>query len=143
VNGRKRAEEAALPPGHPPLSGADGDLPKGHPPLGGGKATQKPEAIQKAVDGKTVAEIHAGKAKLKGKAITVRGRVVKYNGGILGKNWLHIEDGTGNADLVITTGAAAKVGDTVLINGKVSTDRDFGSGYKYDVIVEDAKVTVE
>jgi hypothetical protein len=71
---------------------------------------------------------------------------VKYNGGIMGKNWLHIRDGSGqegNNDLTVTTDAPAKVGDTVLVKGKVSTDRDFGGGYKYPVIVEDAKVTVE
>jgi hypothetical protein len=67
---------------------------------------------------------------------------------ILGKNWLHVEDGSGSAekkdnDLPITTSAPAALGDTVLVTGTVSTNRDFGVGYKYSVIIEDAKVTVE
>jgi len=72
--------------------------------------------------------------------------VVKYNAGILGKNWLHIQDGTGSAgtnDLTITTEATCTVGDTVLVHGKLVADRDFGAGYVYDLIVEDAQVTVE
>ena len=66
--------------------------------------------------------------------------------GIMGKNWLHVKDGTGTSgtdDLVVTTSVTAKVGDKVLVNGKVSSDKDFGSGYRYDVIIEDAEVTIE
>ena len=64
----------------------------------------------------------------------------------MGKNWLHIRDGSGSEggnDLTVTTSTAAKVGDTVLVSGKVGVDRDFGSGYKYAVIIEDAQVVVE
>jgi hypothetical protein len=66
--------------------------------------------------------------------------------GIMGKNWLHVKDGSGTPgsdDLVVTTQIEAKIGDTVLVNGTLVTDKDFGSGYRYDVIVEDAEVTVE
>jgi hypothetical protein len=59
---------------------------------------------------------------------------------------MHIQDGTGDKgsnDLTITTAAAAKVGDTVLIKGVLTTNKDFGLGYQYDVIFEDAQVTVE
>lgn len=127
---------------------AAGELPKGHPPLGGEPAKPRVDVagLKKADGGLTVGEIYAGKSKLKGQEIKVRGKVVKYNAGILGKNWLHIQDGTGDAngnDLTITTSATAKVGDTVLVAGKVGADRDFGGGYKYGLIVEDAKVTVE
>lgn len=102
--------------------------------------------IKRAPGGQTVAEIHAGAAKLSGKSIAVRARVVKYNGGILGKNWLHIRDGSGSEgtnDLTVTTQARVKVGDLVLVSGVLATNRDFGSGYKYPLIVEDATVTVE
>ena len=97
-------------------------------------------------DGKTVGEINTHKAKLSGKRTTVRGKVVKYNASVMGKNWLHIRDGSGGADsndLTITTATEAKVGDTVLVSGKVATNRDFGGGYKYSVIIEDATVVVE
>jgi hypothetical protein len=101
---------------------------------------------QPAKDGKTVAEVYAASTKLGGKVVKVRGKVVKYNANILGKNWLHIQDGTGSAgsnDLLVSTSTKAKRGDTVLIEGKVALNKDFGAGYKYDLLVEDAKVTVE
>jgi ribosomal protein S17 len=102
--------------------------------------------IKKPDGGVTVEEIFAKKGELKGKNITVRGKVTKYNGKILGKNWIHVKDGTGaagNNDLMVTSDAKAKVGDTVLVTGKVAVNRDFGSGYKWPVMIEDAKVTVE
>jgi hypothetical protein len=146
VNGKKNADAAELPAGHPPIAAPKSNLPTGHPPLNGESPTEKTTPIQKAANGQTVAEIHAAKAKLKGKPIAVRGKVVKYNAGILGKNWLHIQDGTGKSgtdSLVITTDSSVKVGNTVLVHGNVSVDRDFGGGYKYGVIVENAKVTAE
>lgn len=102
--------------------------------------------IARAPGGQTVAEVHAAGAKFAGKKITIRARVVKYNGGILGKNWLHIRDGSGTEgtnDLTVTTQARAKVGDLVLVTGVLATNRDFGGGYKYPLIVEDAQVAVE
>ena len=102
--------------------------------------------LKPAKGGKTVAEIYPSSAKLAGKAVTVRGKVVKYNGDIMGKNWLHIQDGTGGVvdnDLLVTTSSVAALGDTVLVEGKVAINQDFGSGYKYDVLIEEAKVTVE
>ena len=98
--------------------------------------------------GKTIKEIYAAKAKLAGKSVSVRGKVVKYNAMILGKNWLHIQDGSGSVekmdnDLTVTTLTPAMLGATVLVTGNISTNRDFGAGYKYGVIIEDAKVTVE
>ncbi len=104
--------------------------------------------VERPEGGKTVAEIHAEKADLAGKEIKLRGKVTKYNPNILGKNWLHVQDGTGDAaakthDLTITTSATVKKGDTVLVTGKLELDKDFGAGYKYGIIVEDAKVVVE
>ena len=141
----------ALPPGHPPLTGATTPaLPPGHPSISGQPATPILDltGIKRAEGGKTIQEIFAAKAKLAGKPVTVRGKVVKYNAMILGKNWLHIQDGSGSAeknnnDLTITTTIPAKLGDTVLVIGNVSTNKDFGAGYKYLVILDDAKVTVE
>lgn len=104
------------------------------------------KGISRAKGGKSVAEVFAERKALNGKNVLLRGKVVKYMSGIMGKNWLHVKDGTGASgtdDLVVTTSVAAKVGDKVLVNGKVAADKDFGSGYRYDVIVEDAEVTVE
>jgi hypothetical protein len=128
---------------------ASGELPKGHPAIpaaGGAAAGPDLKNIKRADGGQTVTEIVTGKAKFAGKPIAVRGRVVKYNGGILGKNWIHVRDGSGtegNNDLTVTTDAVVKVGDLVLVTGKPAVDRDFGSGYKYALIVENAQVKVE
>jgi type IV pilus biogenesis protein CpaD/CtpE len=103
--------------------------------------------IAKADGGKTVAEVFAEKDQLAGQQVVLRGKVVKSNPGIMGKNWIHVRDGSGaegtNDLTVTTTGAGASVGDTVLVKGPVSLHRDLGMGYVYDVIVEDAEVTVE
>ena len=106
----------------------------------------EPGSVPKPEGGYTVAELYAGKADLAGREISVMGRVVKYNGGIMGKNWLHLKDGsgeTGTDDLTVTTGAVVAVGDLVLVQGKVTLDKDFGAGYSYDLIIEDATVTVQ
>jgi hypothetical protein len=103
-------------------------------------------SVPKAEGGHTVAELYAGKAELAGKEVSVMGRVVKYNGGIMGKNWLHVKDGsgeTGTDNLTVTTAAVVAVGDLVLVQGKVTLDKDFGAGYSYDLIIEDATVTVQ
>ena len=86
-------------------------------------------------------------AKLNNKKVVIRGQVVKASGGIMGKNWIHIQDGSGSEakkthKLVCTSVTdSADVGDVVTISGTLYKDKDFGSGYKYAVIVEDAKVT--
>ena len=131
---------------------ASAPLPEGHPNIDtrGGTASAAPKPdfskIVKPKDGKTVQEVYQEKAKLNGKHVTLRGKVVKYSEAIMGKNWLHLRDGTGKEpanDLTVTTQAKAKVGDTVLVEGTVTLDKDLGAGYKYDVIIEDAKVKVE
>ena len=118
-------------------------MPSGHPAVNAGEKTDLSfKGLKKAAGGETIAEIYKEKAKLSGKEIAVRGKVVKFNPNIMGKNWVHVQDGTGQ-DLTVTTNAKAKVGDTVLVKGVLTTDKDFGAGYKYDVIVENGKVTVE
>jgi hypothetical protein len=152
VNGGNAGSVPGLPPGHPPIGGAaaGAGLPPGHPSLTAPSAAPKIDltGIKRAVGGKTIQEIYAAKLKLAGTTVTVRGKVVKYNAMILGKNWLHIQDGSGKADsgnndLTVTTSTPAGLGATVLVTGLVSTNRDFGAGYKYGVIIEDATVTAE
>lgn len=92
---------------------------------------------------KTVAEIITQAASLKDKNVQVRGKVVKYNAGIMGKNWIHLRDGSGSAaanthDVLLTSMNVVKVGDVVTAKGIVRTDKNFGSGYVYKVIVEEA-----
>ncbi len=92
---------------------------------------------------RTVAEIVTKAAELKDKPVLVRGKVVKYNAEIMGKNWVHLRDGSGSAsdnsnDVLVTTTSQAKTGDVVTAKGIVRTDKDFGAGYAYKVVIEDA-----
>jgi len=102
--------------------------------------------VPKAEGGNTVAELHAGKTDLAGKEVLVRARVVKFTLSVMGKNWVHVQDGSGTAgtnDLTVSTTGVAAVGDTVLVRGVLTTDKDLGFGYHYDIIIEDGTVTVE
>jgi hypothetical protein len=95
----------------------------------------------------TVAEAYSKSAKLNKKTVVIRGQVVKFSSGIMGKNWIHIQDGTGSEtkkthNLVCTSKTdVGDIGDVVTITGTLIKDRDFGAGYKYPVIIEDAKIT--
>jgi hypothetical protein len=103
--------------------------------------------IERVEGGHTVAEVIAGKANLAGSEVAVRGKVTKINAGIMGRNWLHLSDGTvgpdGEKDVTVTTEETPAVGSTVVVRGIVATDQDFGGGYQYSVLIENAKVTVE
>ena len=133
---------AALPPGHPATSAAAaGAVPA--PPA----ADLGDVKVEKAAgkDARTVAEIFANKASLKGVEVVVRGRVVKFNPEIMGRNWLHLRDGSGSADkqdndITVTTSDVVVKGEVVTIRGKVALDQDFTAGYAYPVMIEGAKV---
>jgi hypothetical protein len=134
------AASAALPDGHP----AQDAMPTDH---------VKPAVTADDVDlsgvakaEQTVGEIFAQKDALAGKEVSIRGKVVKFSQQIMQTNWVHLQDGTGaegTNDLVVTTDAVVAKGDTVLVKGVVTANKDFGFGYKYDVIIEGAQVTVE
>lgn len=120
----------------------------GHAPAGAGAAPQVTEPIAPAPGGVTVANIVTNRKALSGKTVTVRGKVVKYNGAILGVNWIHIQDGSGVAkdgtnDITVTSAGTATVGDIVTITGTVVLDKDFGSGYSYAVLVQNATIVVK
>lgn len=91
----------------------------------------------------TVARIFEDRDQFSGKETEIRGIVVKVNKGVMGKNWIHIQDGTdsnGNFDLTITSQDLAEVNDEVTFKGVITLDKDFGAGYFYDVIMEDAEL---
>jgi hypothetical protein len=93
----------------------------------------------------SIADVWAQRKALDGKDVTVRGKAVKVNNQILGRNWIHLQDGSGSAadrthDLTITTDAAVKVGDIITVTGVLAIGRDIGAGYAYDAIVEKARV---
>lgn len=92
----------------------------------------------------TIEQVYAKKEKLVGKQVQVNGKVVKVNEGIMGKNFLHITDGTGKEgsnDLTVTTDDRAAMGDTVSVTGEVVINRDFGAGYIYPLLIEKARVS--
>jgi len=92
---------------------------------------------------RTVAEVFGKRAELKDKVVVVRGKVVKYSAEIMGKNWLHLRDGSGsdadgNNDLLVTTSASSSLGAVVTVKGTVRLDKNFGAGYAYPVMIEEA-----
>lgn len=122
------------------------DMP--HGPTATPPAEMGPIKVAKAEgpDARTVAEVFAQKAALKDKTVTVRGKVVKFSGGVMGKNWVHVRDGSGgdatkDNDLTFTTQDVVALGDEVVAKGTVHTDKDFGAGYFYSIIVEEGSVT--
>lgn len=153
--GQGGAPQAAAPAGMPPAGAAPGAMgapPPGmaaqHAAAGAGPTDVGDVKVAKATgaNAKTVAEIHAQKAQLKEKKVTVRGKVVKSNAGIMGKNWIHVRDGSGSAeksdnDITVTSEQAANVGEVLVITGVVRVDKDFGAGYSYPVIIEEAVYT--
>ncbi len=95
----------------------------------------------------TVAMAYKKAKELNGKKVVLKAVVVKVSKNILGKNWIHCQDGTGSEsgkdfDITVTTKASPAVGDTVLVKGTLSKDKDIGAGYFYPVIIEDAEVEI-
>ena len=118
-----------------------------HPPTSGGTPQVASEVAEGEIEpvegGRTVASVWAEAETLAGTQVTVRGRVVKFNAAILGTNWLHLQDGSGDAangthDITVTSQATAAVGDVVTAIGTVAVDQDFGAGYVYPAMVKDA-----
>ncbi len=102
--------------------------------------TVPPEYIYEDAEKYTIEEIYSKKDELKGKPVEVSGEVVKVNENIMGQSWVHIKDGTGsenNNQIVFTSdNDTSTVGSAVTAKGIVETDKDFGAGYFYSVIVE-------
>jgi hypothetical protein len=128
--------------GEVPVSG-------GGAPVSGAKTVLDREvvaSIDRVEGGVTVAEIYAGKAELAGRVVKIRGIVVKFTPSIMSTNWLHLQDGTcegESCDLTVTTNATVAVGDLVTLQGVLSMDKDFGAGYRYEVIVQGATLITD
>jgi len=125
-------------------SGSEEQLKSPHQNIVSGKdASVNVEPIK---NGYTVEQIYVKKSSLEFKTVKVRGKVVKVNENIMGTNWIHIQDGTGKDgthDLLVTSSESVKVGTTIVAEGKVVKDKDFGSGYFYNVLLENSKILVE
>ena len=93
----------------------------------------------------TVAEIHAKRGELDTKSIVLKGKVVKIGMAIMGKNWIHIQDGSGSAsdgtnDIIVTSQDVPEVGAVITAKGTVYKDKDFGMGYFFGVIIEEGTI---
>ena len=106
-------------------------------------ATDKLDITIEPVEGGiTLADLFANRANYASKAVTVKGKVTKVNRAIMGKNWVHLQDGTSDAgvyDLTITTQDQVNEGDIAAFTGTITLNKDFGSGYSYEIIMQDAK----
>ncbi|MCF6358150.1 MAG: OB-fold nucleic acid binding domain-containing protein [Draconibacterium sp.] len=99
--------------------------------------------VEQAKGGITIAELYNNKEKYENKTVKIRGRVTKYNSRIMGKNWIHLQDGTsssGNFDFTATSVDETKTGDIITIEGKIVLNKDFGSGYFFEIIMEDSRI---
>lgn len=103
-----------------------------------------PLAKAEGREGRTIAEIYEQRDKLKDATVAVRGKVVRVNSGIMGRNWVHVQDGTrsssGAHDLTVTTQEPVQIDQVIVLQGTLGLDRDFGAGYRYPVILEGASV---
>jgi len=124
-----------------------GQMPQGHMGQGHSGAVESEQkssiSLDKSGDEVTIADIYANPKEFEGKEFEIRGVVTKVNKEIMGKNWVHLQDGTSNEgafDLTITTQGLPKVNDEVTFKGTLTLEKDFGAGYYYDVIMEDAEM---
>lgn len=130
--------------GAPPTPAAASALPAGHPSTAAAPAESAAAPVLGPPAGKrTVEQVWSERASLSGREVTVSGKVVKFTPGVLGRNWVHVRDGSGaegTNDLTVTTSGTAVVGAEVVVKGMVAIDQDFGAGYIYPVIVTGAAI---
>ncbi len=118
----------------------------------GGNKTENPTSQKQTIETHTadvvahkgsikISELVANPQKYNGKTVQLTGKVVKVNPNIMERNWLHLQDGSqNNFDMVVTTNTFVPEGKTITVKAKVSLDRDFGAGYRYDLILEDGQI---
>jgi hypothetical protein len=133
----KISDQPSVPAGHPSI-----EMPHGMKPV----IDKKEISIEPIEGGITIGELFSNKDSYANKTVRIRGQVTKVNRAILGKNWVHLQDGTsgsGSFDLTVTTQEEVSVGDVVTFEGTIVLDKDFGAGYAYDVLMEEAKRQAE
>lgn len=153
LGGDAAAAAPAMPPMGAPMGAAGNEMPSPASMAAQHQAAATAPAVKvgkiakaSGPEGKTVEEVWARRTALKEKTVAVKGQVVKFSPGIMNRNWIHLQDGSGHADkknndITVTTQDDVKVGEVVTVKGTVRLDKNFGAGYAYPVIIEDAKVT--
>lgn len=135
-------------PAQTSASAATMDIPAGNQPVTDiksmvAKNLDLKTPVKRAEDGQTIAEIYANKHELSGKLVKVRGKVSKFTANVMNKNWIHIIDGSGENDLTVITDQLVKPEQMIVIEGTVLLDKDFGYGYFYELLIDNAKVVIE
>ncbi|MBK9104523.1 MAG: hypothetical protein IPL92_08120 [Saprospiraceae bacterium] len=126
------------------MSGSGG-MTGGSPHGDGGEDVQLEQKtkIEPVSGGITIAELLQNRAKYEGKTVRIKGRCVKLNNMIMSRNWIHLQDGSMKdkaIDLTVTTTDNIALGSIVALEGVIALNKDFGAGYKYDIIMEEAKL---
>lgn len=121
-----------------------------HPPVNHGmtghnekNAARAEITLDKSSGELTIGSLFDNPDDFSGKEIQIRGVVVKVNNDVMGKNWIHIQDGTsgnGSFDLTVTSQSRVEVNSEVVCVGTVALNKDLGAGYFYDILLEDAVV---
>jgi hypothetical protein len=124
-----------MPAGHPSFSGTD-------------EAPAMDTKVAELEPGQNIAWLHANKDTVAGQQVSLRGKVVKYNSNIMDRNFIHIQDGSGDAadgsnDLTVTSKTETAVGQTIVVSGTIILDKEFGAGYSFPVMMEDASISAE
>lgn len=103
------------------------------------KPSISPEEMDKLFMGVvTVSDLVENPKKYEGKVVELNGECTKVNNGIMGRNWIHLNDGSkNNYDLVITSENNIEKGAKITMRGIVRLNKDFGAGYSYDIILEE------
>jgi len=125
----------------PAMNGVSGGNP--HQNVGNTTPAQQGTNVAPPPGGITLAELLNNKKKYEGQVVKVQGSVVKLNNMIMNRNWVHIQDASikdEKVDLTVTTDENVAMGDIVAFEGKISLNKDFGAGYKYEIIMEDAHI---
>jgi hypothetical protein len=132
--------EVKLPADHVPV----GDKVTKAPATGSSKdTTQQSIKIEPAKNGLSIATVLKDAKSYQGKKIIVKGKITKYTAGVMGKNWVHIQDGSsynGKFEIVITTSATLIDGEVATFEGVLTLNKDLGYGYFFEVLMEDAQV---
>lgn len=143
----KPIEEETIPEGMPKGMGGSSNMPEVHGSQPSKPTIEKQEIkVDQPQGGTNIATLFEKKSELAGKRVTVRGKVTKINSGIMDRNWIHIQDGTSfgdKFDLTVTTLTEPAVGDIVTYTGTIVVDKDFGYGYSYEVLLENAEPVKE
>ena len=125
---------------NPDMTGMQGGNPHGN--TGETPSLEQNTKLDPPPGGITIAELFANRKKYEGQTVKVRGKCVKLNNMIMNRNWIHLQDGSmtdKTTDLTVTTTESVALGSIVSFEGKIVLNKDFGAGYKYDIIMEEAK----